>query len=149
MARRGFVCPNCRTWFEGEGNHPRCPACGTRASPRDLLDARHQAPAERGPVQAPGAGYGAAQGYEERAPREPSRPGSEETESSAGNWIGIVVGVIAFLILLGAQICSAVEDSSNSALGPPAPPPRYEAPAAASHASAGLAASSFEESLER
>ena len=40
MARRGFSCPNCHTWFEGEGNHPKCPVCGTRASPRDLLDDR-------------------------------------------------------------------------------------------------------------
>ena len=42
MARRGFSCPNCHTWFEGEGNHPRCPLCGKRASPRDLLDDRGQ-----------------------------------------------------------------------------------------------------------
>jgi len=43
MALRGFSCRNCHTWFEGEGNHPRCPLCGTRASPRDLLDDRGQA----------------------------------------------------------------------------------------------------------
>lgn len=149
MARRGFVCPNCRTWFEGEGNHPRCPACGTRASPRDLLDARHEAPATRGPVEPASAGYGAAQGYEDRAPREPSRPGSEETAPSAGNWIGIVVGLIAFLILLGAQLCSAIEDSSNSALMPPEQPGRHEAPAVAWQASADLAAVSFEDGLGR
>jgi len=45
MARRGFSCPNCRTWFEGQGNHPKCPLCGTRASPRDLLEARPPAAA--------------------------------------------------------------------------------------------------------
>jgi hypothetical protein len=50
MATRGFSCPNCHTWFEGNGNHPKCPICGTRASPRDLLDDRehhaamHEAP---------------------------------------------------------------------------------------------------------
>ena len=44
MALRGFSCPNCHTWFEGEGNHPKCPLCGTRASPRDLLDDREHRP---------------------------------------------------------------------------------------------------------
>jgi hypothetical protein len=42
MATRGFSCSNCHTWFEGDGNHPKCPLCGTRASPRDLLEARQR-----------------------------------------------------------------------------------------------------------
>jgi hypothetical protein len=33
MASNAFVCPNCRTWFEGKGDHPRCPSCGRNYDP--------------------------------------------------------------------------------------------------------------------
>jgi hypothetical protein len=59
MARRGFSCPNCHTWFEGGGNHPKCPLCGTRASPRDLLDDRehHGSLNEAPPLTETAPGY--------------------------------------------------------------------------------------------
>jgi len=37
---RAFVCAQCRTWFEGEGNSPDCPSCGKRASEDDVLEVR-------------------------------------------------------------------------------------------------------------
>jgi len=190
MAQRGFSCPNCHTWFEGEGNHPRCPLCGTRASPRDLLDDReHHRPAWEEADSAPMRGYelprsGAPPDYEvpqeapvdyevwrEEAPdyevprkgapdfelpregapdyevpreldrtpgyEEPTRSGhawdyedpaarveprnyeapagttpqprrSDDSDSSWGDRLGPLIGVLIFLLIVGSRACRAI-----------------------------------------
>jgi hypothetical protein len=90
MAGRGFSCPNCHTWFEGEGNHPRCPNCGRRASPRDLLDSRHR-PEEpfAGEARVPRPDYEVAPEYgmprDYEMPRDHEMPHDYETAPELEN----------------------------------------------------------------
>jgi hypothetical protein len=132
MARRGFSCPNCRTWFEGQGNHPKCPLCGTRASPRDLLEARPPAAAPsdesswalpdfEAPPAAPD--YEEAPDFEEVrdyevAPEpgdaepgqtaEPRRGG--DSESAWGNRFSPLIGALVFLFIIASQVCRALTE---------------------------------------
>jgi len=117
MATRGFSCPNCHTWFEGEGNHPKCPLCGTRASPRDLLDARtpHSAFEDESPASS--SDYEIAPYFEEEHDYEvpaPSRVEGEapDTDSGSGlDWssrLTPLMGGLIFLIIIVSRVCSAL-----------------------------------------
>ena len=122
---RGFSCPNCHTWFEGQGNHPKCPLCGTRASPRDLLEQRPVSPpprADAGPATGlPYADYetpAAPPAYEEAPDYEVAHPagGGEQPRQGAdseslGNRLSPLIGGLIFLAIIASQVCRALTDS--------------------------------------
>ena len=127
MALRGFRCPECHTWFEGEGNHPRCPLCGKRSSPRDLITQRP----DRGsaPDAFPPAGYETPQPDFEVPSREtrdyeapewdadsfpPPEPELQRTEDPGKSWsdrIGPLIGVTIFVALIASRLCRELTNS--------------------------------------
>ncbi len=74
MASRGFRCPSCRTWFEGEGSRPRCPNCGARASEASVL------------------------GSSTRSQPEQPAPAGEGSSFDLGKWLSGSVGFIIFAV---------------------------------------------------
>lgn len=120
MTTRGFSCPNCHTWFEGEGNHPKCPLCGTRASPRDLLDARksHAASFED-ESPASSSDYEVAPYFEEEHDYEVPAPSRAEGEAPHGDsgsgldWssrLTPLLGGLIFIIIIVSRVCSALAE---------------------------------------
>lgn len=117
MARRGFSCPNCHTWFEGEGNHPKCPLCGTRASLRDLLDDREHHSHTYEDETPPPPDYEEAPYFEHvedyevpassPAPYEAPR---EETDSGEdwGSRLTPMIGGLIFIAIIASRICNAL-----------------------------------------
>jgi hypothetical protein len=117
MARRGFSCPNCHTWFEGEGNHPRCPLCGTRASPRNLLDDRERRPHTYEDETPPAPDYEVSPYFEDvkdydvpasaPAPRETPRREADD-EADWGSRLTPLIGGLIFIAIIASRICNAV-----------------------------------------
>jgi hypothetical protein len=122
MATRGFSCPNCHTWFEGQGSHPKCPLCGTRASPSDLLEAHQPGaspPAEASPwalpdyeTPAPPPDYEEAPDYKVPAPVSGGeQPRRSEGAESWGNRLSPLIGALVFILIIASQVCRSLTES--------------------------------------